>query len=179
MIQEPDINASSNTSSRLIHKAGLYHPEGKCGIKNHIDQVGFKNCQNGSGIQKPEERQPTYRGFKDLMIESGIQKPYCAVDVPHSRIQKLEGWMCCRIQKPHGWEFNPTYKRIQKLNHGKWDSKTTLCNGYCTFQDSKTRRRTCTAGFKNRISGILNPHMGGFKYLIMESGIQKRQDDNQ
>ena len=51
--------------------------------------------------------------------------------------------------------------------------KTILCNGYCTFQDSKTRKRTCTAGFKNRISGILNPHMGGFKYLILESGIQK------
>ena len=56
MIQEPDINASSNTSSRLIHKAGLYHPEGKCGIKNHIDQVGFKSCQNGSGILYMDER---------------------------------------------------------------------------------------------------------------------------
>ena len=89
--------------------------------------MGFKDCRNGSGIQKPE------------------------------------GEMCCGIQKPHGWNLKPTYKRIQKLNHGKWDSKTTLCNGYCTFQDSKTRRRTCTAGFKNRISGILNPHMGGIQ----------------
>ena len=115
MIQEPNINASSNTSLRLIHKAGLYHPKGKCGIKNHIDQVGFKSCQNGSGIQKPEERQPIYRGFKDLMIESGIQKPHCAVDVPHSSIQKPEGEMCCGIQKPHGWEFNPTYKGFKNL----------------------------------------------------------------
>ena len=76
-----------------------------------------------SGIQKPEERQPTYRGFKDLMIESWIQKPHCAVDVAHCEIQNRKG--------------------------------------------------RCAAGFKNRMGGILKPHIDGFKNLMIKSGIQK------